>query len=323
LLTWLVLIWAWRFSQPVLMQTISLDEATRPAEVPGRAAILDFGPAGRTIITNYPHLQALSGWDIGTGQPLDEIPQAEHSLRRAGAEQCIVATVLRKTANPPTIPKSQQRSGNRSYTVACGGRFANESSFAGTWEARSGATQNEGDLRTVREILQLCDALSGKVRGRITICGSILAAAIAPGGDLLALSCVLHDPRADRLKRWLGGEWARTLLPDREATLIVDLSSGRALADLPACEDLAFSADGKRLATYAAQEQEVQVWRLPPRWTAGVRWHWLQSLNSTTLFALLGLAAGLWTAFMVFVHWSDAQTNRFFCRAMHPADFIA
>jgi len=322
LLTWLVLIWAWRFSQPVLMQTISLDEETRPAEVPGTSAILGFDPAGRSIITNYPHLQTLTGWDIGTGEPLDEIPQVEHSLKKASAEPRIVATVLRETANPPTSSKSRQRSGNRSYAVASGGRFANQGPLAGTCETPSSTTQKQGDFRTVREILQLCDALSGKVRGRFSISGSILAAAIAPGGDLLALSCVLHDPRADRLKRWLGGKWAQTLLPDREETLIVDLSSGKALADLPACEDLTFSADGKRLATYAAQEQAVNVWRLPPRWAVGARWHWLQSLNQSTLFALLGLAGGLWTAFMIFIHWLDAQTNRLFRRAIHPADCI-
>jgi len=138
----------------------------------------------------------------------------------------------------------------------------------------------------VKSAIKLRDPVSGQTRGSYTLGGTVRSAALSPRGDLLALGCFLHHAHADRLEKLVGRQWARKLLPDREATLIVDVATGRTLADLPACEDLAFSADGKKLALYCSQEMTVQLWQLPPRWLLGRYWKWLRPWSASRLFGL-------------------------------------
>jgi hypothetical protein len=146
--------------------------------------------------------------------------------------------------------------------------------------ARCTVDESPGDC-SGRSAVRVCDSASGKARRTFTIGGAVRSAALSPRGDLLALGCFLHHAYADRLAKLVGSHWAQQLLPDREATLIVDVATGQTLADLPAGQDLAFSADGRRLALYSSEEMTVQLWELPPRWLLGRQWKWLRPWSTS------------------------------------------
>jgi WD40 repeat protein len=122
--------------------------------------------------------------------------------------------------------------------------------------------------------LRAWDIRTGSARVLFSRDGNTNLIRVAANGEALAIGYVI--PVAGQLDS-LGD------------TVVLDTSTGRSLATLHRCWDIAFGSDGKTLITaHEGSEAYVHLWDLPPR--ARVHWGWTAALAIMTI----GLTVTWW-----------------------------